>query len=301
MNKKLIIKSIIHLASFLAFSMLITSVHAAGFVFENQQVYEKSLASYITNDWVELDTNEAKKLSLLGIAIETNNDSKVLLGTSSQFIFVLCLNGNFNVNDEEVIAGELFLTGHDGFSSFRIVAYDAERLQNSLRLGGRDDLAVMLDPIIISQNRLKFWGLLRTSYFNVATPVIPQIEKIRKTYLNQVDILAARRNGQNHDEIKLNVIDGFVKAVQSKNNTSVSAYLNPQYFIENSKASKIQEWKVMRHDFSTTLVNDLDLTGATVEKSNVKNEFFIKTNINNYRLKTSLYDTAVFIDSITEE
>ncbi len=160
------------------------------------------LESEVSKAWVVGSGTKGTEVVLWDVRLKSIENSTLLLGTSSEFIFVAVLTGSVQLPDQQMVTpGHMAAWLPDGTSRFNVSAFSAEALDASFKAAERDDLRDLLASALKKQKTLLFWGLLRPTTINVACPLKTEVETLRKSYLNQPQVIAARRKSKTVSEL----------------------------------------------------------------------------------------------------
>jgi hypothetical protein len=105
-------------------------------------------------------------------------------------------------------------------------------LQTTLEQAGRPDLAEGLDTLAARQQRKIAWGFLRPTKLNIASPLRPGPESLRKSYLNQPEILSARRASDGPDDLSARVARTFLSSLAKADAAMAANLISPRSFEE---------------------------------------------------------------------
>lgn len=206
-----------------------------------QTVRADALGSAVCDGWVEIRTREAAAIQLWDITLEAGDHSRLLVGASSAYIYALTLSGEFRAGKLRAPAGKVLVWSHYGNSRGAPVSYSfsAERLAEVFAgkgHAGDADLAA----IAAAQKKKRFWGLLRPTGFNVATPVSPELEELRESYQTKPVMIAIKRASRDKAEYARNTAERFVRALGQGDARTVAALISPSLFLEGASASQTE-------------------------------------------------------------
>jgi hypothetical protein len=268
------------------------------------QLTREALQSWV----VALADEGGGETALWDLQIDFTPGSRVLAGTSSELLFLAVIEGavavtstNAAVKGGPLVAGpgDAVYAGHDAGSGLRRAPFSAERLLATLEQAGRSDLAGGLDVIASRQQRRMAWGLLRPTRLNIASPLRAGPENLRKSYLNQPEILSLRRASTTPADLAQAVASQFVSGLAKADASIVGHLISPRSFDEAVKNNALQ---AARQGFARELLRQPWVKG--VDPASVKPSEFLplayefSAGGERYEVHLEPFDATYFVKSV---
>lgn len=220
-------------------------------------VTAEALGKTVTRQWVLASASgEGGSLALWNSEIKFFGDGKVVVGSSSEQIFVAVVSGVCSVEAggkwvSGLSTGQLAYWGHDGRSQPRKGFYDALAFQDSLTKAERPELAEGLTGTVVSQRKKLAWGFLRSTKINLAAPLAPEVESLRRSYLNQPEVIESRRSAASQSKLPAEVAASFLKHVKAGTASEASHLISPRLFEAAATQGQLEQ---VRSDFTKQLL-----------------------------------------------
>jgi hypothetical protein len=221
-------------------------------------VSPEALAKTVAQQWVLASADgEGGSVQLWDAEIKFFGEGKVIIGSSSEQIFAAVVSGVCSVESggtwvNGLAAGRIAFWGHDGRSKPQKGFYDALVLQESLAKAERTELADGLNGAVVSQRKKLAWGFLRTTKLNLASPLSPEVETLRRSYLNQPEVIDSRRTAPAAAKLPAEVAARFLKHLQAGTASEASHLISPRLFEVAATQGKLEE---ARTDFTKELLS----------------------------------------------
>lgn len=229
-----------------------------------QQVSDKAavstdtLAKTVTKQWVLATADgEGGSVQLWNSEIKFFGEGKIIIGSSSEQIFVAVLSGICAVESNGtwvngLSSGRVAYWGHDGRSRPQKGHYDALAFQDSLAKADRTELAEGLNGAVTSQSKKLRWGFLRSTKLNLASPLSPEVEKLRRSYLNQPEVIESRRTAPSQAKLPAEVAASFLKHLKAGTASEASHLISPRLFEAAATQGQLEK---VRADFTKELMS----------------------------------------------
>lgn len=255
----------------------------------------------LAKSWIVARLDSGAKIVLWDVSLQAREESAVLCGASSSFIFSAVLKGRLAFNDQ-LTAGEgrTFVWQHTGSSALQVFEFSARDLARSFGNSGRHDLADLLKPAARKQDRLRFWGVLRPTSLNVSMPTNPTLENLRKSYLTQPEVVAARRSATIIGELADNVAKGFLASVIKRDADAVGQFVTPAFFREAAKAGRLQE---ARREFALMLLDQPWVKSVDPQSLRQTDDtliYLFQSGGKLFAMELEVFDASVFVSAIEE-
>jgi len=268
---------------------------------DGQSITTDELGRQLAESWIVARLDSGGKIVLWDISLRACEDSAVLCGVSSSFIFSAVLKGRVAFNDQLTASGgQTFVWQHAGPASLQVFDFSARDLARSFARGSRDDLTELLNPVVRSQNRKRFWGLLRPTGVNIAMPTNPLVENLRKSYLTQPEVIAAKRSATRLGDLADNIAREFLTALIKPDADAVGQLITPAFFREAAKAGRLQE---ARRGFASGLLSQQ--WAKSVEPGSLRQTedtlvYLFQAGAKPFRMEMEIFDSSLFVAAIEE-
>jgi hypothetical protein len=199
-------------------------------------VSPEALPKTVAQQWVLASADgEGGSILLWDAEIKFFGEGKVIIGSSSEQIFAAVVAGVCSVESggtwvNGLATGRIAHWGHDGRSRPRKGYYDALVLQESLVKAERAELADGLIGAVASQRKKLAWGFLRSTKLNLASPLSPEVETLRRSYLNQPEVIESRRTASAQAKLPAEVAARFLRHLQAGTASEASHLISPRLF-----------------------------------------------------------------------
>ena len=221
-------------------------------------VSAEALAKTVAQQWVLASADgEGGSIQLWDAEIKFFGEGKIIIGSSSEQIFAAVVSGVCSVESggtwvNGLATGRLAFWGHDGRNRPQKGYYDALVLQESLTKAGRAELVEGLNGAAASQRKKLAWGFLRSTKLNLASPLSPEVETLRRSYLNQPEVIASRRTASAQAQLPAEVARNFLKHLQAGTASEASHLISPRLFEAAATQGKLE---TARADFTKELLS----------------------------------------------
>ncbi len=250
------------------------------------------------NELVNLKANEA--IEILGNKFISKSDSQFVKTISSEFISLSITSGLIILGNKKAKTGEAFIIPISG-DKVQKFSYDAARLLATIEPEWSQKISANLIPIIKSQNRLKYWGLLEPIGVNTSAPLPPYIERVRASYLTNPTILELRHKSRGEAGVlNLLTVQKFQNAINKNDIDTIAALIDPLPFTDSSDDATV--WLKARTDFASNLTNDSAMKSAfsagNLSQDPLLGIFYIGPEGSSFKITTVNRDSAVFIAAV---
>lgn len=256
-----------------------------------------------TKDWVIVDLNESEAFRFWGLDILSQSKSTILVGVSSDFIFVATIYGDAQISSNKtsfsVEAGQVAIQQHFSTGGVRIETFSAHDLKTAFEKDAKSLLVKAINPVVKKQKKSRFWGTLRGTNANIGTPTRSDIEALRRTYLVNSTIISIKRKVKNVRDLPEEVAKTFILAAKKRDVQVVADLLDPSSFRDAAKEGKfIKE----RTAFAEKIINQkwVDKINSPIvfEKTNNPLQLVFNLKSDSFVVQLAIFDTGVFVTSI---
>jgi len=287
-------------------------------VWESRGIEAEQVAATLKSEWVIASIPANESITFWDLRINAVQDSQVLLGVSSEFVFAVVFNGRVTaIADvvehattdgrpaawkQEVAAGQAMISVHMGGKQWTIKPFSARDLQNSFQRAGRTVLARDIQALVDQQAPLRFWGRLRATSLNIATPVRPEVEAVRRTYLLEPAIIESKRAAKVASDLPLEVAKSFLSRLKAGDASGAGTLISPGPF---RSAAQMDQLTAARADFARNLLQQRWVLGieldsiAVHESDNMLVRF--RAEGRSFTLRTAIFDRSVFVVAVKED
>ena len=234
------------------------------------------------------------------MTFEAEREAVALAGVSSEFVFVAVLSGRLTGREQEVGPGEAAVWGHLGAQEPRVQPYSVRDLSAALAEAERNDLAELLEPARRKQERQRFWGLIRPTALNVATPLRPEVESVRRSYLTDPTVIGVKRAAQSPDDLPRRVAERFLRALWGGEAEEVAALLDPEPFEQAARQGTFTE---ARQRYAEQIVDAAwarRIVPGSLRETDEPLAFRFRSGEQNFDLQTAFFDNAIFVTAVRE-
>lgn len=269
-------------------------------------VNPENLTSAICRDWIEFEAgDQSGEIVLWDIRISTDAGSRLLLGANSVYIFALTLSGESRSGGAKAPAGKILVWNHYGTRDGLPQAYtfSAVHLNDVFAANGLDGDPALAD-LAGKQRRKQFWGLLRPTGFNVATPVSPDLEAVREDYQTNPVIIGIKRNSRRESDYARQTVTAFAEALKAGDARTVALLMSPSLFIEGASATREKELLTdARLAFAKTLVAGGGY--GRLETGSVKkiatDQYSVPGGGQTHRITLEAFDDGLYVTQLKSE
>lgn len=266
-------------------------------------VAQEDLASSLCREWVECRSSSATELRFWDITLELERETRLLLGANSVYIYALTLSGKCGVGRAEAPAGKIMVWNHYGSNQGKplVHTYSATHLLDAFAAKGVAD-DVDLTQLAASQKRKKFWGLLRPTGFNVATPLGDEVEAVREDYQTDAFLIGIKRSSKDGREYADNTAKMFVEGLRQGDARSVALLISPKLFLEGASAAQSEELLTrQRLAFARQLLakeNYSNLDAASVTEIDTGKYLVRGAGGRSLQLSIAAFDDGLYVTSL---
>lgn len=268
-------------------------------VADRKSVATADLDRSLASDWVVARLDRDQSLTAWGVPMTADQPSTAIVGCSSEYQFCMVTAG-------EVRQGDLTAdTGHVIFWSPttkpRVMEFSGRDLQRSMHGLGRDDLSEQLAGFTASQDRRRWWGLVRPIKVNIGQPVRAAIDDARKSYLMQPEVVRVRRAAATPSDLPSKTAHAMIGHLRAGKTAEVAQLLSPQLFLEAAKRNELSQ---MREGFAASLVSQSwtkQINTDSLRATSDPMKYWFSAGKQNFVMTLAPFDQAVFVKSIVAE
>ncbi len=266
------------------------------------------LPGVMCREWVEVTTEgEATQLNFWDIDLEVEADSRILLGVSSSAIYALTLDGQTRTGKRtKAKSGQIMVWSHYGGGMGgkpSLYSFSAERLLSSFTAKGVSD-DTDLKNIATVQKRKRFWGRLRPTGFNVATPVEPELEELREDYQTNPELIGIKRASRDKNDYAKKTAERFIELLGQGDAATAGLLISPSIFLEGSPADQAKHLLTeQRMAFANHLVRSGDYKGlgALSLEHLGEGRFAVTSGERSFLITLEPYDDGLYVSSLKVE
>ncbi|MBL8542251.1 MAG: hypothetical protein JNJ63_00445 [Hyphomonadaceae bacterium] len=241
---------------------------------------------------------------MFGKSFSAQQDSVAYVSLSSDYLAVAVLAGELRSEDGvQGGPGRVLVTPLDGTRTERF-QFDVAQLRRTLPGEALDGAtALTLDAIERRQRRARYFGLLEPVGVN-ASAAAPDVEQIRRTYLNEPLLVRLRRSAKGDARaLSQSTSQAFVAALASGAHDDVAALIDPGPFL--AQTTDPIAWRAARAAFAQRLASQpglaADLTGAVVTLTADPTQATVTSPLGRtFTLTLTPRDRALFVTAFTE-
>ncbi|WP_221435338.1 hypothetical protein [Algisphaera agarilytica] len=265
---------------------------------DNQWVHGSHVLRTLVDQWLVVDLQNEDKAYLWDVSITAEQDqTRIVLGMSSEFIFAAVLKGQANCEAGVLESGDVLLLRHLGTTPPGKNVFAAREFAQTLRDAGRSDLATDLDRTIKVQKQKRFWGVLRPTNLNVGSPMNDDVEALRQSYTTPT-LVRLKRSVDDIHELPELVAFTFLQAANANNAETIAALLDPTPFRSSAKEGRLEE---DRRAIATRVLEQNWASGialGSIKATPDPMRFVFLAGNKPYQIHLTVFDGGVFVQRI---
>ncbi len=255
----------------------------------------------LSSQWLAVDLQPGQSVSAWGAPVTANPRSTVLIGSSSEFQFCVVTAGQVRRGDLSADTGHVIFWSMKPGAKPQVLEFSGRDFQQSMRTAGRDDLADSLNSFTDSQNKRRWWGLVRPMNVNIGAPMGASVDQTRKSYLLQPEVVKIRKSARNADDIAPLTARVMLAHLKSQETDGVAQLLSPEWFLEPAKRGELDQ---ARHAVAASLVGQSwtkNITDNSLRATDDPMRYWFSSGKQNFIMTLKPFDEMVYVLSIVPE
>jgi hypothetical protein len=126
------------------------------------------------------------------------------------------------------------------------------------------------------------------------------LEDLRKSYLTQPEVIAAKRSSTIIGTLADNIAKGFLAAVIKRDADTVGQFVTPAFFREAAKAGRLQE---ARREFASTLLDQPWVKSVDPQSLRQTDDtliYLFQSEGKLFAMELEVFDASFFVSAIEE-
>ena len=252
-------------------------------------------------DWLVVSFEPGQQLTVWDVPLTADVPTTAIIGCSSEYQFAMVLDGQ--LRRDELIAGQgkaMFWSPQVG-SKARVMEFSARDQQKSLRASGRGDLADRLNDFAASQDRRRWWGLVRPMKLNIGAPMKVSVDNARKSYLMQPEVLHLRQAAANPADIPRVTAWAMFDHLRAGRTEEIAQLLSPELFLEPAKRNELSQ---ARHAVAASIVAQpwtKQINEGSLRATSDPLKYWFSADKQAFVMTLKPFDQMVYVTSISPE
>ncbi|MEM9420449.1 MAG: hypothetical protein AAGA25_15575 [Planctomycetota bacterium] len=264
----------------------------------NQSVHGSQVLRTLVDQWLVVDLQAQDKAHLWDVSLTAEQDqTRLILGMSSEFIFAAVLKGQATSTSGDLEAGDVLLMRHLGATEPSIQVFAAREFAQTLGNAGRSDLAADLDLAIKVQKQKRFWGLLRPTNLNVGSPMSDDVEALRQSYTTPT-LVRLKRSVDDVHELPELVAFTFLQAANGNDVETIAALLDPTPFRSSAQQGRLEDDRraIANRVIDQDWANGIALGSIKATPDPLRFVFLARNTP--YQIHLTVFDGSVFVQRV---